>query len=534
MPTIRERIKARIDRADDALTKRIRETIGAVSTDQMNAAKSRAFEAGFFDGRSGNDDPASGDIARGGFGYRRLGRRGLREMGEADPRTIMEIAWKLYQSSPLAMRLVRIKRGFVLGSGVSPSTEDESLQPIIDEFWERNELDKQRQYEFTEQLELFGEQIFPAFVRDADGMTMISYIDPAAVTTVFTHPGNPMEMWAVGVGDPDVDEDAEIFRVIRKDTEHAYFSETGQAVMVPANYPGLYVTAEQATLQPWELKLLARFGQSEYSGSVFLTQINKVSNQSRGSSGLQQLLDWIDKADQILFSLGDRETYAGFFSWDVELTGANPDQVSQRATAIRNNPPLKGSVNVHNDMEAWQMIAPDLHQGGTVTTFEAYITFIAGGYGIPTPWLGFGNQTNRATLAEQNSPTFRQLEDDQRNVKNMFLYLCEFARDQANIAGAWSPTEGVSNDITFDMPEMSVRDLGSIITHLSPLAVSMTQAVTQGWQSPETAANVWAKMLGELGIEVNAADEMSDPDPDALAVEAERNVRLSELLEGIG
>ncbi len=50
---------------------------------------------------------------------------------------------------------------------------------------------------FTRQLFLWGEQVFPVAVRQSDGAVRLGYIDPADIEMVVSHPANPMERWAV-------------------------------------------------------------------------------------------------------------------------------------------------------------------------------------------------------------------------------------------------------------------------------------------------------------------------------------------------
>src|SRR3990170_3210522 len=286
------------------------------------------------------------------------------------------------------------------GTGVHPQSGDADLQAILTEFWMDNQLPR-RSKEFTLQLFLFGEQCYPSYVRTADGKASLGYIDPGSIQDVVTHPENSMEMWAVVVKGATqtaiswmkASEGERVYRIIREDQDVVNGEE-----VVAAKQPGMLVMAEQANLEPWEGEMLRSFGLSQYSGSCFFEKVNSVSNQPRGYSDLLQVADWIDQADETLFALAHREQMGGYFSWDVTLTNADPKIVKTREQEIRAKPPKKGSVNVHNDAETWEMKAPDLKQQGTIDTYNALLTLVLGGSGLPRHWFGYGDETNRAKI----------------------------------------------------------------------------------------------------------------------------------------
>lgn len=519
-----------------ALLDRVIERLGGVTParlqemieTQVQEAAGKAYERGFYDG---NDEPPSGTLKS--FGYRRDTSRTLRDFHKMPREKVLETVWTLWQSSPVAKRVIRIKRGYIIGDGVEPETEDETLDEILEKFWLENEM-QQRQKEFTEQLTLFGEQCFPAFVRKADGFTRLGYIDPGNITEVIVHPQNALRAVAMTVN--GANDTKQIYRLVQKDEDYP----EGEKV-IAAKYPGRLVVWQQVQLPAWEVAMLKELGKTGYDGTAFYFKINAVSNQPRGNSDLLPVADFIDQADVTLFSLADREQFAGFFSFDVTLNGADDERVKTRAKQIRLTPPAKGSVNVHNDAETWKLETPDLKQQGSIDTFIALMTNVMGGMGMPLAWYGYGNDTNRATLGEQGAPAWKQLRDDQNVIENMLKTLCTFARDQAIIAG-YLP-ESKEQEIVFHMPEMTNKDITQIVGILPNLANALVQATDAGWMKQEKAAEAWAKVMGELGIEIDLNTDMGEPapaiqppnddqipPPDLKAGEA-RNNRLMEILK---
>jgi hypothetical protein len=228
---------------------RVLEVFGIATAAQIEERIGRAFEAGYFDGyEDGNDDPASGDLKRGGHGYKRMSDSYLRE-SQIDFQKALSTAWSLWQKSPIAKRVLVMKRDHIIGHNVAPSASDDKLLETIKEFWRGNKLDK-RSSEFVLQLFGFGEQCYPAFVRESDGRVRIGYVDPQSIAKVIKHPENSMEDWIVVVErysqQGHATQEKLCYRIIRKDEPYVAGNEAQQA-----EHEGKLATWEQATLEPW-------------------------------------------------------------------------------------------------------------------------------------------------------------------------------------------------------------------------------------------------------------------------------------------
>lgn len=516
------------------LVQRITERLGFVSKDQLQALETklkaetrRAYEAGYND--SANDEPPSGDLKS--YGYRRVTTSGLRDFSKVPFDKALETIWTLWQSSPIAKRVIKIKRGYVIGKGLVPVASDDDLQTILTSFWNRNALDAdgRRANEFTEQVFLFGEQCFPAFVQESSGAVSLGYFDPKDIERVIIHPQNALETWAICLGASvttsdswDTEQGKRVYRVIRD-------APSGE-------YKGRLVTFEQAdktnVLEEWEAKMLKAYGLESYSGDVLLTQINKVSNMERGYSDLLQVADAIDMADQVLFALATREQIASYFFVDVTVEG-DDDDVQLVTKRIRNKPPKPQGANVHNKAETWQIMQPDLKQEGSIATLVALLTFIMGGMGFPVSWYGYGSDTNRATLEAQGDPTYRQLEDDQGVVRSMFLRMLTFARDQAIIAGYWKPAKPEDEVIVLPMPEMTAKDFSRVLGLFTPLVSALLMLRDNKLLSEETLLEAIGKVLKEMDIDFNPAEEIAAIGGEELETVATENRRLDTMIRRV-
>jgi hypothetical protein len=497
------------------------ERIGLTTKQSAATAASRAYEAGYDD--AGNDEPKTSTMQH-GYGYRRASASSVRDFGGLDYETVLGSAWRIFLMSPMARRYLQIKRDYELGRGVRPQADDASLQKVIDDFWRINRLRGQlKKYAF--QLHLLGEQMLPVFVRKADGRVKLGYIDPLEIEKVILHPENALEKWAV-VLKPQTMDSAEpwrtpnqayrVYRIVREDEGAA--GANGQRM--PPRYEGKRITAEQAILEKWELDMLGAYRLTAYTGSCFYFSRNDMSNQPRGYSDLLQAVDWIDQDETVLFDLADRENIAGYFVGDVTLTGADADKVAERAKQLRANPPKKGSFNVHNDRETWALQSPDLKQSGSVETHREVQTHAWGGLGLPNAWYGHGDETNRATASAQNDPTWRTMETDQDQVRDVCDEMNSFARDQAEIAGAatWEP----GAVIRMIMPEMTKRDYTQLSAALTSISTALSIAEDRGWITAAHAIETWAKFMAEIDITIV---------PEQVAAEVEQKRAQGELDE---
>lgn len=510
------------------IRERITEYFGLVSKHELETVKAearRAYEAGYND--SANDEPASGDLKS--FGYKRVTTAGLRDFHKMPFDKALETIWTLWQSSPIAKRVIKIKRGYVIGKGLTPVASEEDLQTILTDFWDRNNLDAdgRRANEFTEQLFLFGEQCFPVFVQESAGAVSLGYFDPGEIEDVIHNPENALETCAVvlkagtanGSNPWEKDRPKRVYRLVRE-------SQAGET-------KGRLVTWKQAEksaqIEAWEKTMLEAHGLAEYSGDVLFTQINKVSNQERGYSDLLQVADAIDMADQVLFALATREQIASYFFVDVTVEGDDND-IAKTVKRIGRKPPKPHGANVHNKAETWQIMQPDLKQEGSISTLVALLTFIMGGMGFPVSWYGYGADTNRATLEAQGDPTYRQLEDDQGVIRSMFLRMLTFARDQAILAGNWTPKEKTDEVILLPMPEMTAKDFSRVLGLFTPLVSAMLQLRDSRLLTDETLLEAIGKVLKEMDIEFSVEEELADLEEDELETVQANNDKLAGML----
>lgn len=499
-----------------AIKDRVIETLGLVSQkqlqEQLQEATHSAYIAGYNDG---NDEPPSGTLAS--YGYRQNSTGGRRD-NKLSWDELVNASWDMYNSNPPADRGLELKRDHILGRGVDVQTDDKGLEEIIASFRKVNRFDL-RLREYVLQLFLFGIQCLPVAVRKSDGRVKLNYIDPQQVQDVLAHPFNPTELWAVVIKPMEGlpawaggNIPQRVYRIIREDAGYV----EGENVFTP-NFPERLVTAEQAKLEPWESAMLTSYGLSAYTGSCFYFHVNAVSNQPFGVSDLQRVIYWLGLQDETLLAAADRENSSGYWFTDVEMVGAQPEQVRQRLAELKRKPIQRASINVHNDREKAEIKQPTA-SAASVEVIDALFDYSWGGLGFPRHWYVQGDGTNRATAQEQAGPTEKTLQADQDTVKEAIEIIYTFVRDQAIIAGYPGLAQGEFKVI---MPEVANKNLAALSQMLETLTNTLTTAIQSNFISEETTRDIWAKLLVEFGFEI-------DPVKEAQKIASEKEARAAE------
>ncbi len=569
-------IARQVSKANRKSERRIKK-LNAKHEEQTLRAAEAAYISGYDDG---NDDPASGDIAAGGMGYR-VASGGVREPFISWEQNLQS-AWQLKQSNPLVNRAGQIKTHYIVGPGIEPKAADPDLQTILTDFWVDNTMGSYVP-ELTRQWIDYGAQCVPAFVRDTDGRVRLGYIDPDLIERVVAHPGNSREMWAVVVKeqhnlDPWIENTGkQTYRIVRKaervvveETQRfrlnhreeckceaettpdfgddyrqtcpdcgvelfaqfsarvieAHYLKPGEPDDAkPADISGKMAIAQQSPREPWEDVMLAHYGLDDYTGDCFYVRKNADSNQTLGRSDHLQVADTCDQHDAAAFAVGEREQLANLIFADVAID-AEGQNLADRIKELGDSPPKPGSINAHNLSETWNLNSPTLNQTASVATVDMQRKLVLGGEGIPDAWFGSPSGAHLATAQAQGDPTWRTFSHDQGLIQTWFLEMLAFVRDQAIIAGTYTPEPTVEKTIDADgkevevevepdtsvalpMPEMTVKDVTGLATALGAVVGALSLAEDRGYISKDDGIDAVAKVLAELDVRPDV-DELKD------------------------
>ena len=428
-----------------------------------------------------SEDPDYDDNRRNG--YRRLTQsRNERDLLPVQQDRMIEIAFYLYDSNPLAKRIIDLVNSFVTGDGFTFSAKHPEVLKVLNRFWEDPVNDwPLKQLDRFKMLSLCGEVLWPVSLRRTDGRVRLGYVDPANIQEIIPDPKN-----------------AEIMRtaVIRE----------GYTVDAATELPRRY-----AIIQVDDRRDSEAYGRLNFypePDGAFYFAINKPPNATRGRSDLVTVFDWLDLYDQMLFGATERATYLTDFVWDVTMEGADEETLKKW---YRENPmPQGAALRVHNEKVKWNVVSPQLNSFDTEMMARLIKQQILTALGLPPSWVSDPGETNRSTGVVMAGPVLKFLSHRQRFCRGILTKILQFVIDQAILAGgplAYLPPE----ELTFEVlaPSLTPSDMSTLTNTMLRLAQSVKLAEDQRWISHETASRVFLKTLSELGVQVAVEDEIT-------------------------
>jgi len=417
------------------------------------------------------------------YRYRRLSGDVDRSLPDYTQDRVAEIVFYLWKSNPLARRIIEVGVDYVVGDGLTIRAADPAVQAVIDTFTDdpvnafyRKIRDKVRF------LTLFGEQVYPVAVNEANGRVRLGYLDPALIQSV------------------------------RLDSDNVEIIDS--VVMRTADGEGRALS---------HVKLNDATGLRE--GECFYWSINRPPNAERGTSDLLACVDWLDALDQFYLSTIDRVQLQNMLVWDVEVQGADSKLLADYMSRVGGLKP--GSIRAHNEKTKWSALTPEIDGRDIAEIGKMLKVWIGVAAGLPPHWIGEAGDSNRATAAEMGIPVTRSLKSRQEEIRWMIRELIEFVIDRAIAAGTLSA--GV--DRTFDvmMSTISVVDADKVCGALQKLTATLGDASAQGWIDDAKAGEVYRFLLQQIGVDLNPGNDRIDAINAAEALSAEARALLSDI-----
>lgn len=385
----------------------------------------------------------------------------------------------LWQTNPLANRIIELPLAYLLGKGVRLKSGDPEAQAVLDAHWNdcinrwAVKLEKR-----IRELLILGEQCWPVFVGD-NGFVRVGYLDPRNIEKVVMDPDNAEQ--PIGV----------VARTSRPGRKKRY--------RVLINGPEQAFTARTQEIRT-----------TFTDGDCFYARINDLCNSERGRGDLVAMIDWLDGYDEFLYGELERADFMRSFSWDVTLKGADQTLVDQRAKQIQ--APRPGSVRVHNENELWTAVTPDLQAADGNTAARLMRNHILGGGTVPEHWYGGAADVNRATGESMAEPTQKILEMRQTAIGHVLVEVGAFVlRADWQLLDGSEPTKdqaSILNALSVEWPEMTSRDTSRYAAALVQVITACTQAIDSGLLTEKTTLALIAVIAAQLGVDIDPAEEL--------------------------
>ena len=453
---------------------------------------------------------AGGLVDKDDYLFRRLstGQSGASTRRDLSPMAqdrMLELVFFLWESNAIAQWIIETTIDFTVGEGVTIEPLNDDVGAVLTAFEDDpvNQL-LARLEGFARDFGLYGELCLPAFVNQVDGHVRLGYLDPLEIKEVLTDPDNALVQTAVVRKPPSGDRGpGELYKIIRGEADRAN----------PAY--GQLVGAEPGETEP-------RTGRV-YKGQCFLFQTNRVSNARRGRSDLLSLIDWVDGYDAFLYDSMQAAQQFNSYIWDVTLDGA--DEATLKKWLAANQTVKRGMIRAHNEKVKWAELSPDLKAQEKDTFLHFLRGQILGSKSFPEHWYGQGSDVNFASAKEMAAPPGKRLGRRQQEIKRIVQTLCRFQIHSAQRAGTLKATVLSGSTVSADgasaalavpadqayrivLPEISTKDTAQTVAAAASLSAALTQAVAQGWLRNETAGKIFAHLVSQLGIEIDAAAEL--------------------------
>lgn len=408
-------------------------------------------------------------------GWRRLtSKDSQRSLDSMKQERMIEICFYLWENNPMAKWLIDITTNFILAEGMPYEAENEDVKDVLDGFWSDpvNRMDLYLK-KFVDELFIYGELCLPAFVAEQTGKVRLGYIDPVQIKEAVTDPEN-VKM---------------VIGIILKD-------RTGKAgrrykTILPDGAD--YVLSQEAQQM--------RKGYTD--GECFFFAINNVTNSPRGRSELLPVADWLDSYEQFLFDAADKWSLLIMFVWDMLVDGGDDTEIKkQMASFIKK----AGSVYGHNEKVTLEAKTPDLKSFDVENAARLFRNHILGPFSYPEHWYGGGGDVNRATAVEMGAPAFKTLAAKQMYVKYIIEHIFAFAILSARNANFLRVSDDDAKDYSVVPPEIATKDMTKYSSVIQQVAAALVSAEMQGWIDKQTARQVFANVIGYLGIELDQDD----------------------------
>lgn len=403
-------------------------------------------------------------------GWRRLTGNSTKELPSVTRDRAMEIAYWLWKNNPLANWIIEITTGFVVADGFTVEAKNKTVKALLDRFW-KHPVNNFPIYleKYVRELGIYGAQCWPKFVSQNAGAVALGYIDPSNIKEVRTDPENVKIV--IGV----------ITKGIGFDDERRY------KTALP--------TETEEFLSP-----KAKAFRDSCNEECFYFAINNVTNDPYGTSDLFVIADWLDAYEQFLFDYGDKWPLLNTFVWDLLVEGGDDNAIKEQ---IKNFTKKSGSVFGHNEKVKLTASTPDLKAIDAKEGARLFRNHILGSKSLPEHWYGGGGDVNLATSKEMSAPTFKLFSSRQKLIVHILTVVLDEVIREADAHGMLKGVPEEERHYTFNIPELSTKDVTKFATAIQQLSTSLVSAVTNEWIDKDTAVQAFAFCLSFIGYELD-------------------------------
>lgn len=380
-------------------------------------------------------------------------------------------AREAWRKNPLARRLIGLITSFVVGDGISLTSDDPDLAAFLGTFvdHEQNRLGL-RQYAWCDELARAGELFITLHLNPADGMSYVRALPASAIDRIDTAPGDYEHEFsyheAVGLSDP------------------AY--PVGRTWLAPA-HPDADIASDDGRNGPVCLHFA----------------VNRPVGCLRGESDLAPVLPWLRRYSRWLEDRVRLNAAVHAFLWVVKV----PGRLTKQKAAEYGEAPKPGSVLiVDRDNEEWQAVAPTLHANDAAADGRAIRWMIvAGGPGVGLTDLGEAAEANLATARAMGEQRSRYMRARQQYFAYVLASVALAAYNRAVRLGKIAGQPQDLGAIRVGVPDISPTDNSELGSSAAQVAQALGQVASLG-----VSGEKWRRLV--LRLVLKFAGEYLDED----------------------
>jgi hypothetical protein len=370
-----------------------------------------------------------------------------RDRYDYDRQTVFGECLRAWRVSPLARRIVKLMSMFIIGDGISIQSDDPATHAYLQSWW-KHDLNKLhlKCVDLCDEATRSG-NIFPLCTVDrSTGMLYVRFVPADQIGEINTA-GNDIEQ---------------------------------ELDYIPVDKSRKPWTAYDHTLTQINFMLHYTY--------------NKPIGTSWGEPDLAPMLPWIGRYSSWLEDRARINRFRQSFVYVLQGEFIDEPARAAREREVNAHPPVPGSILVTNKNETWSVMAPQLASHEASEDGLALKKMVSLGAGFPTHYLAEPESSTRTTAEAAGTPTFRGLEQTQKNFLDMLTELAAIAvKQRARVSADVKPT----SEIKAVGPDITERDNSSLSLAVSRIYPAVSELFDREGIDEDELLRLVYRMAGE-------------------------------------
>lgn len=367
-----------------------------------------------------------------------------------DRKKIFAESLRAWRVNPIARRIVRVIRSFIIGKGLTITSDDKYTNDWLQQWWNDPLNDFKKNVKRWKEEDTRTGNLFFLFTVQENFDTHIRAVAAENIEDIITTEND-----------------------IEQETAYTKANEIGDD-----NWPAYQAGSDQKSF-------MMHFASNQPVGSPW------------GEPDLAPLLVWIGRYSSWLEDRVRLNKFRTAFMYVISGQYENEAERQKREAYLNANPPKSGSVLVlnRNNGEAWGILSARLDAFDANTDGIAIKKMVAAGIGQPMHWFAEPEDSTRTTAEAAGTPTFRTLEEEQDDFFNTIIRLAQVA---LTIKARHDKKIKPEAAIKVKGPDITERDNATLALALGRAYPALSELFDRGAIKPEEFLRLAYKMFAEV------------------------------------